>query len=56
MATGAQLNQPVGIAVDTMGNVYVGEQSANKIRKISLDSSQTSTYKKISTIAGPIHE
>ena len=34
-ALSAQLSQPAGIAVDALGNVYVADQNANVIRKIS---------------------
>jgi trimeric autotransporter adhesin len=34
-ALSAQLSQPAGIAVDSAGNVYVADQAANVIRKIS---------------------
>ncbi len=36
-ALAAQVNQPVGIAIDTAGNVYFAERDANLIRKISVD-------------------
>lgn len=32
---GATLNFPAGVAVDSQGNVYIGEQNAHLIRKIS---------------------
>ena len=34
-ATSAQLNQPWGVAVDTSGNVYIGDTSNNRVRKVS---------------------
>jgi len=34
-ATSAQLNRPRGIAIDTQGNVYVAEENAHRIRKVS---------------------
>jgi alpha-tubulin suppressor-like RCC1 family protein len=44
-ATSATINQPTGVAVDAAGNVYVADNSNNRIRKV--DTSGT-----ISTIAG----
>lgn len=44
-ATLAQLNYPTGVAVDTAGNVYIGDQGNNCIRKVN-------TAGIISTIAG----
>ena len=34
-ATSAQLNFPSGVAVDGQGNVYIADQSNNKVRKVS---------------------
>ena len=34
-ATSAQLNMPYGIAVDTAGNIYIADESNNRIRKVS---------------------
>ena len=34
-AANAQLNQPFGLAVDSSGDVYIGETSDNRVRKIS---------------------
>ncbi|MCB4792387.1 MAG: carboxypeptidase regulatory-like domain-containing protein [Elusimicrobia bacterium] len=44
-ASSAQLVQPVGIAADVSGNVYIADQSGNRIRKVN-------TSGKISTFAG----
>jgi DNA-binding beta-propeller fold protein YncE len=41
----AQLDTPLGIAVDRRGNVYIADQAANQIRKVSADG-------KISRFAG----
>jgi uncharacterized protein (TIGR03437 family) len=45
MATNAALNIPLGVAVDSMGNVYIAEYGANRIRVVG-------TSGTISTIAG----
>jgi len=34
-ATSAQLNQPLGIAVDSVGNLYIADAGNNRIRKVS---------------------
>ena len=34
-ASNAQLNQPYGVAADGSGNVYIGDASNNRIRKVS---------------------
>jgi sugar lactone lactonase YvrE len=44
-ATGAQLDNPFGVALDASGNLYIGDTSNHRIRKV--DSSGT-----ISTVAG----
>jgi uncharacterized protein (TIGR03437 family) len=44
-ATSAQLNEPLGVAVDTAGNVYVLDSLNARVRKITPDG-------KINTIAG----
>jgi sugar lactone lactonase YvrE len=44
-ANGAQLQLPVGIAVDGAGNLYIADSANNAIRKVTTDGS-------ISTIAG----
>lgn len=35
LATSAQLNTPYGVAVDKNGNIYIGDTSNNRIRKVS---------------------
>ncbi len=45
LATLAQLNKPVGIAVDSAGNVYIADTNNSRIRKVSTDGT-------ISTVAG----
>jgi sugar lactone lactonase YvrE len=44
-AASASFNSPFGVAVDTVGNVYVADRGNNKIRKITL-------YGLVTTIAG----
>ena len=34
-ATSAQLNSPLGVAVDSAGNLYIADQTNNRIRKVS---------------------
>lgn len=36
-AINAQLNYPVGVAVDTSGNLYIADTGNNRIRKVSAD-------------------
>ncbi|HEX8517110.1 MAG TPA: hypothetical protein VF868_13015 [Bacteroidia bacterium] len=36
LATSAKLNFPIGIAVDTAGNVYIGDANNNRVRKIDV--------------------
>jgi sugar lactone lactonase YvrE len=43
-ATSAQLNCPVGVAFDGLGNLYISEQNGNRIRRVSSGT--------ITTIAG----
>jgi len=45
-ATTARLNQPYGVALDTAGNIYIGDAGNNRVRKITI---KTET---ISTVAG----
>jgi sugar lactone lactonase YvrE len=44
-ATSAQLNQPMGVLVDSAGNVYIGEYGGHRIRKVGIMGT-------IATIAG----
>jgi hypothetical protein len=46
LATSAKLNNPLGVAVDGSGNVYISERSNNRIRKVS------GTTGVITTLAG----
>jgi sugar lactone lactonase YvrE len=46
LATAAALSNPVGVAVDAKGNVFIADQSNNRIRQVAADT------KIISTIAG----
>ncbi|MGI4870115.1 MAG: hypothetical protein ACRYFX_02935 [Janthinobacterium lividum] len=48
-ATNAQLNNPVGVAVDGSGNVYIVDYNNNRIRKV------TATTGVISTIAAALN-
>jgi len=34
-ATSARLNQPLGVAVDAAGNLYIGDQSNHRVRKVT---------------------
>jgi sugar lactone lactonase YvrE len=46
LATTAQLNSPFGIALDASGNIYICDQSNNRLRKVTISTGM------ISTIAG----
>ena len=35
LATAAQLNAPAGVAVDSLGNLYIADESNNRIRKVT---------------------
>ncbi len=35
-ATAAEIQGPAGVAIDAVGNLYIGDQSNNKVRKIAL--------------------
>jgi hypothetical protein len=45
-ATTAQLSQPYGVALDTAGNIYIGDAGNNRVRKVTISTGL------ISTIAG----
>lgn len=45
VATAAPLNHPLGVAVDRTGNVYIADESANRVRKVTAAGT-------ISTVAG----
>lgn len=45
-ATSAKLNAPSGVAVDTLGNVYIGDQGNCKVRRVAVSTNI------ITTIAG----
>jgi hypothetical protein len=45
-ATSAELNWPVGVAVDSSGNLYIGDYSNSRIRMVSASTGD------ISTVAG----
>ena len=46
LATGAELNQPVSVAADSAGNLYIGDYGNNVIRKVAASTGI------ISTVAG----
>ena len=48
-ATSAELNEPVGVAVDSLGNLYIADSFNNEIRKV------TAATGTISTIAGSFY-
>lgn len=43
-ATSAKLNRPTGIALDSLGNVFISDQNNNRIRKVTVSSGNISTY------------
>ncbi len=45
VATTAQLNRPTAVVADTFGNIYIGDNSNNRVRKID-------TFGIITTVAG----
>ncbi len=44
LAVNAALNYPIRLALDGMGNLFVAEQSGNRVRKIVLSTNMISTY------------
>jgi len=49
-ATAAELSVPVGVAVDTAGNLYIADAQNNRIRKVTFSGNSTSGI--ITTFAG----
>jgi sugar lactone lactonase YvrE len=47
-ATGAQLNQPYGVAVDGSGDIFVADYDNSVIRKVSASSGKISTFAGVS--------
>ena len=45
-ATTAQLSQPYGVALDSAGNIYIGDAGNNRVRKVTISTGL------ISTVAG----
>ncbi len=41
-ATSAELNDPIGVAVDGTGNLYIADQGNNRIRKVTPSGTITS--------------
>jgi len=52
--TKAQLNDPVAVAVDSSGNVYIADANNNVIRMVSSTTSGTTVSSTISTIVGGV--
>jgi uncharacterized repeat protein (TIGR01451 family) len=50
-ATSASLSRPLGVAVDSSGNLYIAEAGANRIRKVS----KTGTITTVATLDSPWH-
>ncbi len=53
-ATAAQLKQPVGVAVDSVGNVYVSDRFDNRVRKIAAGSGIITTVAGNGLSTGPL--
>jgi len=52
-AIGALLNEPVGVAVDTAGNLYIADMGNNAIRKVTINvPTSTGPQNIITTVAG----
>ena len=49
-ASSAQLNLPLGVAVDAAGNVYIADTNNNRIRKVTTDGKISTVF---SGLAGP---
>ena len=43
-ATSAKLNNPVGVAVDSAGNIYIGDFYNNRIRKVTASTGNITTF------------
>ncbi len=43
-ATSADLNDPVGVAIDSSGNIYIADQGSHRIRKVTVSTGQISTF------------
>ena len=50
--TGAQFNQPTGVAVDSSGNLYVADRSNHRIRKLTKSESGGNVTYAVSAIPG----
>jgi uncharacterized repeat protein (TIGR01451 family) len=50
-ATSASLDRPLGIAIDTTGNLYIAEAGASRVRKVS----KTGTITTVAAIDNPWH-
>lgn len=48
-ATGAQLNSPAGLAVDSSGNLYISDEGNNVVRKVDAGTGTITTYAGSST-------
>ena len=43
-ATGAEMNSPAAVAVDTAGNLYISDSAANRVRKVAAATGTITTY------------